>query len=175
LCGLYAYQEIGKQSFFVVQWQSPEMLGSKDDWNENRYDYVYLPETDTDENLVDVLGEYPHFGQYSLPVLRIADKISDKVYRYRQPTVDNVIVPMKQLLQIRERLSDYEKSPEHQQKLRMDKFMADSVRASEIHKEEFAYKFAQAKPVGGGNPTNVPTVTVKGGTNKQGKGKIIQI
>lgn len=175
LCGLWSYQEIGKQAFFVVQWESPEMLGEEKNWNDNRFDFVYLPETDSDENLIDVLGPYPRHGQYSLPILRIADKIADGVYRYRQPTVENVIVPMQQLLHIRGRLSQNEKSPEHQQKLRIEKFRRDFAKTRKNHQKDFSYRFKQAKPVGGGNPTNVPTVEVKPGRNKQGKGRKIEL
>lgn len=175
LCGLYSYEEIGRQTFFVLQFQTREMLGTESDWNDNRYGYVYHPETDTDENLIDCLGPYPFHGEHSLPVLRIADKLGDNLYRYRQPSRDNIILPMKQLLMIRERLSKQEKSPEYQQKLRVDNFFRRMEQVRRTFREDFKYKFAQAKPVGGGNPTNVPTIKVKPGINKQGKGKIIEI
>ena len=175
LCGLYSYEEIGRQTFFVLQFQTREMIGTESDWNDNRYGRVYYPETDTDEHLIDILGPYPFHGEYSLPVLRIADKLGDNLYRYREPSKLNVILPMKQLLMIRETLSNAEKSPDAQQKMRVDNFFRKMERTRRTFREDFSYKFAQAKPVGGGNPTNVPTIKVKPGINKQGKGKIIEI
>lgn len=168
LNGLHTFEHIGQQCFYVLQWFRPQEFGKEKDWNELRYAAVYYPETDQEEHLIDVLGPYPAKGQYENVVLRIAqtrtyqekgmtvdESITREIYGFKEPTIENVIPPLKELLAIRSRLTDAQKDPVNRNASRFKNFRENQVPNKMAWRTEFHKKFDDAKPVGKGNPTNI--------------------
>lgn len=133
-------------------------------WEKVKYSEkgVYVPETDREEVLVDVLGPFPENGLYERPVLRIGElrkgvvvngKALNDFYGYKEPTLENTIEPLKELLRIRDSVSEYEKK--NLTKKRFADFRAKREKAMQKFSEDFSRKFNDAKPVGKGNPTNI--------------------
>ena len=164
VAGLHTFEHIGQQVFYVLQWFSPAEFGDPEQWNRLRFAESYYPETDREENLIDVLGEYPHKGQYEHVVLRIGEKRErvmvdgrelQDFYGYKEPTIENVIPPLQELLRIRDRLKDAEKDPNYINSQRFKNFREKRKVADEEWRKDFRQRFNDAKPVGGGNPTNI--------------------
>jgi hypothetical protein len=119
IAGLWDFEHIGQQCFYVLQHFRPAEFGSEAEWNELRFGRQYVPETDREESLVDVLGPYPSKGHYELPVVRVCEietyedahpveigkTITREICRYKDPTIENTVEPLREMLKIRDRLS----------------------------------------------------------------------
>lgn len=164
LPGLHTFEHIGQQVFYVLQWFSPAEFGSSKEWDKWRFGAAYYPETDREENLIDINGEYPHKGQYENVVLRIGEKRTgivfeekelDEFYGYKEPTFENVIEPLKELLRIRNDVPDEQKTAEYRTSQKFKQFREQREIADRAWRDSFRQRFNDAKPVGGGNPTNI--------------------
>lgn len=167
--GLWSFEHIGQQCFYVLQWFGPAEFGSEDVWNELRFAEQYMPETDRVEPLVDVLGPYPSHGQHENPCLRICEietydddhpveigtKITREICRFKMPTLENVVEPLRELLKIRDRLSNMQKSAAERTAARFRDFHRTAPDRRERAQKNFHERFDAAKPVGKGNPTNI--------------------
>lgn len=166
--GLFDFEHIGQQVYWVLQYFPPETFGSKKAWDDNRFGNQYYPETDREETLLDINGPFPERGMYEMPVIRIGEKrtvemkhdiligttIQREYYSYKEPTIENTVEPLKELLRIRDRLTDAEKDPVMRSAKREKDFLEERPGAFERWRKSFRERFRDAKPVGGGNPTN---------------------
>jgi hypothetical protein len=175
--GLWDYEHIGQQCYYVLQWYPPEAFGTLNEkaWQELRYDSAYVPETNREEALADVLGPFPGRGGYEGVAVRICDmdvymddhpveigkKIPRQIYRYKQPTIDYVCERVQELLSIRDTLSDEEKDPIARNKKRFEQFREEQPVKEAAWRSFFRERFNDAKPVGGGNPTNISSNKAK--------------
>lgn len=169
LNGLHTFEHIGQQCFYVLQWFRAEEFGSKAAWDEVRFGRTYVPETDQVEELVDINGPYPERGQYEHVAIRVSsprtyeDKhpviigqtVTREIQGYKEPTLENTVEPLRELLKIRDRLTDYEKSAQARNRRRFTEFRDRMLEGRVAFKENFQEIFRDAKPVGGGNPTNI--------------------
>lgn len=167
--GLWDFEHIGQQCFFVLQYYPPEMLGKEDAWEGERFVTQYYPETDREEQYLDVTGPFPSEGSYEKPVVRIGTRrivetkheilvgatIDREIYTYKTPTIENVVEPLKELLQIRDSLTDDEKDPVKRNEKREKDFLEERPKAFARWRQLFRERFRDAMPVGKGNPTNI--------------------
>lgn len=154
LRGLYDYEEIGQQCFFVLQWMPPEYFGSESAWASLRFDKVYYPETDTEE-FIDICGEFPYRGKYEHVVLRIGTKQSEDFYNYKTPTFENVITPLQALLRITQNTPESHKTKEYQSEAAFKRARAKQAAETKRFRSDFHERFTEATPVGKGAPTNI--------------------
>ena len=169
ISGLYKHEYIGQQCFYVLQWLTPREFGSKDDWDSNRYGDEFVPETQATERMVDVTGPFPTNGAYENVALRIGKKhtlrikhsrlinetVEYDIYRFKEPTIQNTVEPLQELLHIRDRLTHAEKSKEYRDNQRRAKFHEDMETAKSDHSDLMKALVRDAAPVGYGNPTNI--------------------
>lgn len=167
--GLFDYEHIGQQCYWVLQYYPPEMFGSKEAWDDDRYASQYYPETDREETMLDINGPFPERGMYEMPVIRIGEKrtiemkhdvvigatIPREYYSYKEPTIANTVEPLRELLRIRDSLTDAEKDPIKRKEKREQDFLEERPKAMDRWRKAFRERFRDAKPVGGGNPTNI--------------------
>lgn len=174
--GLHKFEHIGEQAFYVLQWFPPEAFkGGREGWDIERFTRAYVPELDNEEEFVDVIGDFPTRGNYELPVIRIANRVkapmkhevlvgvnNDYEYStYKTPTIANVVEPLKELLRRRDELTDAEKDPNKRNEARMKDFVEGMPERRESWGKRFREMFRAAKPVGGGNPTNISSNKTK--------------
>ncbi len=174
--GLTSVEYIGQQCFFVLQWLRPQELdGGKKAWNEMRFDKEFYPETEKEEPMIDILGPFPEKGAYDHVALRIGerrvwkkksvrsigDTIDKEFYGYKEPTYENVIPQLERLLRIRDRLTDFEKSPEYRSAQRAQEFRENLAKETEDFSKEFQRRFKDAAPVGFGSSSNISTNKAK--------------
>ena len=166
---LFDFEHIGQQCYYVLQFYPPESLGTKNSWDEDRFGTQYYPETDREEPLIDINGPFPEQGSYEKPVVRIGERceiemrhptiigatITREYYAFKEPTIANTVEPLKELLQIRDSLTDAEKDPAQRNAKREKDFLDERPKAMDRWRKAFRERFRDAKPVGGGNPTNI--------------------
>ena len=169
ISGLWDHEFVGQQCFYVIQWLPTSGGTPKREWEKLRFGRSYFPETDQDEDLIDILGPYPSKGSYDNVCVRIGEKriwykkniraigtsIPKEYYSYKTPTIENTVNPVKELLKIRDRLTSLEKSPEYRERRREDEFIQNNERDMEKWRQELRKMFHDAAPVGYGNPTNI--------------------
>lgn len=169
LNGLHTFEHIGQQCFYVLQWFRPAEFGDRKAWDELRFDKAYLPETDQEEALVDINGPYPVIGQYEGVAIRVCETriyedkhpvlvgvtIPREIHGFKEPTFDNTVEPLKELLKIRDRLTDSQKDKVGRNRSRFKDFREKRVEGDAEFRKGFREKFDDAKPVGRGEPTNI--------------------
>lgn len=167
--GHHTFEHIGQQCYYILQWFREQEYNCEKDWNDLRFDKVYYPETDREEPFIDVLGPYPGAGQYEKPIIRIGkvgsfkerhevwvgDTITREIWRYVQPTFQNTVEPLQELLRIREQATKQDIDPNFRNQQRFKDFQESRPVRKERHRKAFSEKFNDAKPVGKGNPTNI--------------------
>lgn len=169
--GLHTFEHIGEQCYYVIQWFTPREFGKhgKKSWKALRYDKHYYPETDRVEPMLDVLGPFPEKGQYEHVAYRICEEVEIVtrhailigeerrvlMNRYKQPTLDNVIPPLQELLRIREEAANDQIDPVKRNANRFKDFRRRRVESDGKWRKDFRQMFNDAKPVGKGNPTNI--------------------
>lgn len=168
--GLHEFEHIGEQAFYVLQWYPPEAFkGGRDGWDIDRFVEAYVPEADCVMKYVDVIGEFPTRGSYEKPVIRIANRATAMMKHkklvgvsneyeystYKEPTIANVIEPLKELLQIRDSLTEAQKDSDRRNEDRSKDFIENMPVRSEEFKKSFRERFRDAMPFGRGRPTNI--------------------
>lgn len=153
LRGWSTIHEIGQQCYYVVQWVPPETFGEEKEWNALRFDNMFFPEVD-DVAMVDLLGPWPREGKWDHTVLRIANKVSDEFWNYREPCSDD-LEKIRELIKLGQKMSDrYRSAAERsRERFRSEKERMDRTTAK--RKDEFDMRFDEAAPVGKGAPTNI--------------------
>lgn len=171
--GHHTYEHIGQQCYYVLQWFGPEAFNEKE-WSDLRFDRVYCPETDSDE-YIDVNGPFPSEGQYENVVFRVCtrDIIKDKhpnlinetvdreICRYLKPSVEYCADRLNEMIRIRANATAAEKDSVKRTEQRFKDFREQAPTRSEKFRKHFREIFRDARPVGGGNPTNISSNKTK--------------
>lgn len=158
--------EIGKFSFFVLQWIPPRYLGSEKTWQDNRYGVEWCLETGSRE-WQDITGPFPKNGFYERVVMQVALPVKIRVgaseidyFRGVIPTHKNTIEPIIAGIYKRE-------SAAHEKDLRLarEKRIEELKERQEQSRREFSKQFQamfwDAVPVGKGNAVSFPSVPTK--------------
>lgn len=173
--GHWDFEHIGQQAFYVLQYFRPQEFGGRKEWDELRFGEQYCPETDRVEPLVDILGPFPERGQYENVVLRVADldtyedphpveigtTITRDILRFKAPTVAYVCDRVREMIKLRDSLTHAQKDSRKRSAKRFKDFHDRLPEMAEKYGDEFSARFRAAKPVGGGNPTNISTNKTK--------------
>lgn len=152
--GLYDYDEIGQQVFFVLQWMPPAFFGNESAWASLRFAQTYFPETDREE-FIDICGDFPRHGRYEHIALRIGTRHENDFFNYKEPTYDNVIVPLQALLRITRNMTESQKTAEAQSRAAFQRERAKQIAETQRFREDFRQRYNDAKPVGKGAPTSI--------------------
>jgi hypothetical protein len=169
LNGLHTFEHIGQQCFYVLQYFREKEFNCESDWEDLRYGNGYFPETDKDEDFLDILGPYPAKGQYEHVAFRITtprvvaekhstwigETVSRTLYGYKEPTVEYVSERLKARLKQREQATSDQVDASKANAKRFRDFRDAMPANREKFQQEFRQKFNDAKPVGLGNPTNI--------------------
>jgi hypothetical protein len=171
--GHHKHEHIGQQAYYVLQWYPPESFNEKE-WRELRFDKVYCPETDQDE-YIDINGPFPSEGHYEQVVFRVCTRdviqvkhpniigqtIEREICRYLEPTPDYCADRLREMIQIRDSLTDEQKDPTARSRKRMKHYAEELPTKLAAWRQGFRDRFNDAKPVGGGNPTNISSHKAK--------------
>lgn len=169
LNGLHEFEHIGQQAFYVLQYMPPEAFGDPRLWNTDRIGKAYVPELDAEAEFVDIIGPFPAKGMYDHVVIRVADTETVtlksetivgatqdvEILRFKTPTRANTVEPLKEMLRIRETLSDYQKSSAYRTERKRKEFEDGAPARAERFAKQMSEKIRDAAPVGLGNPTNI--------------------
>jgi hypothetical protein len=98
--------EIGSANYFVVGWLPGPEIDEKWNWEINRFGKNPLLEFRGDEHFVDILGEYPQYGDWFNVLL----KIEDAAGGYAQPDEHNCLEVMRKRFRDAGKRNNFDKS-----------------------------------------------------------------
>lgn len=154
--------EIGKFSFFVLQWIPPKLLGTEKTWQENRYGFEWCLETGRQE-WQDITGAYPKNGFYEKVVMQVALPVTIKVgnsemdyFRGVIPTRKNTIEPI--IAGLYKRENEKSETVKRAAEKRIENLRERQRIKDKEFSDQFKAMFWDAVPVGKGNPVSLPSV-----------------
>jgi hypothetical protein len=161
--------EIGKQCFFVCQWLPPEFFGSRSDWDGLRYDIEFHPELGR-EIFMDCLGPFPADGFYENVAVQISKPGEYSDFEYIEPTFQNTVEPVLELLRERDSRSNQENDKLFKSKQRLSRLLNQQSAASEEFSKNWRSAWNDAKTVNRPDrPASLPTVDLTKTPKKFGK------
>lgn len=176
---------IGQQNFYIAQWIPPDLLGSENVWEKNRFDYWDNPESGKVE-WTDYTGAFPRAGRWQ-PIAIVSEKRIAKCWKDNSFTgkrelvdveVDFYAEPRNEHIEAvrrgwQERESERQKTSEEASK---EAFYIDRINQDKAKRAAREVRAAQSREILGHYQPKAyqQTVDLSKLPTKHGKGEIVK-